>query len=205
MNGKLSRRGFVALGAGLLLGGAFVGTVAAQQAPQAPWGPGACPMGAGMGPWSGGPTGVGPGGAGGTMHAAIAAALGMSTDELFAALRSGKTVAQIAQEKGVDFETVVKAALDAHDKALDAQVAAGRLTREQADWMDAHMEANVRAMLSGQYGPGMGTGRGGPATGPGRGGPGMGPGMGPGWGPGMGPGRGGPGMMPGGGPSRPQR
>jgi hypothetical protein len=188
MRTRMTRRGFVALGAGLLLGGAIGGTALAQQAPQtpsAPWGPGACPMGFGAGPGPGGEVGAWPAG---VMHTAIASALGISQDELFAALRSGKMVAQLAQEKGVDLETVVKAADEAHDQALDAQVKAGRLTQEQADWMDAHMEANIRAMLAGQFGPGM------------MGGPGFG--RRGGMGPDMGPGRHGPGMMPGFGPWR---
>jgi hypothetical protein len=191
MSGKLTRRGFVALAGGLLLGGALAGTAIAQQTAEPPWGPGACPMGFGGGPRAGrgrgaGPAGGGPGfgpGAGlqGATHGAIAAALGMSPDDLFTAMRSGKTVAQLAQEKGVDSETVVKAALEAHDKALDEQVQAGRLTREQADWMDSQMEARIRAMVAGQYGPDSRGGPGfGPGMGPGRHGPGMGPGFGPG-------------------------
>jgi hypothetical protein len=199
MSGKLTRRGFVALAGGLLLGGALAGTAVAQQTPEAPWGPGSCPMGfgggprAGRGPGAGGGPGFGPGagrgpGAGpvadlqGTAHGAIAAALGMSSEELFAATRSGKTIAQLSQEKGVDLETVVKAALEAHDKALEEQVQAGRLSQEQADRMDARMEARIRAMVAGQYGPGSGGGPGfGPGMGPGRRSPGMGPGFGPGW------------------------
>ncbi len=210
MSGKLTRRGFVAVAGGLLLGGALAGTALAQQssqAPQGPWGPGACPMGfgggprAGHGPGAGPAAGGGPGagpaagrgpgfgpGAGmqGTMHDAIASALGISTDDLSAALRSGKTVAQIAQEKGISLETVAEAAEKAHDEALAAQVQAGRLTQEQADWMDARMEGNLTAMLSGQHGPGM---TGGPGFGPGRGSGRRGPGMGPGMMPGFGPGR----------------
>jgi hypothetical protein len=199
MSGKLTRRGFVALAGGLLLGGALAGTAVAQQSTEAPWGPGTCPMGfgggprAGRGPGAGGGPNFGPGagrgpGAGpaaglqGTTHDAIATALGMSSDELFTAMRSGKTVAQLAQEKGVELEAVVKAALEAHDKALDAQVQAGRLSQEQADLMDSRMEAKIRAMIAGQYGPGSGGGPGsGPGMGPGRRGPGMGNGFGPGW------------------------
>ena len=93
-------------------------------------------------------------------------------------MRSGKTVAQLAQEKGIDLETVVQAALEAHDKALDEQVQAGRISQEQADWMDTRMEANLRAMVAGQHGQGMRGGPG-PGMGPGRRGPGMGPGFGP--------------------------
>jgi hypothetical protein len=198
MSERISRRGFVALGGALLFGGALAGTALAQQGTETPW---TCPMGfgtgprVGAGPWSGGGPDAGPVGQAGTMHQVLADALGMSTDELFAAQRSGKTIAQLAQEKGVDFETVVTAVLEAHDKALEAQVAAGRLTREQADWMDAHMEANIRAMLAGQHGPGM-------MGGPGFGvrGPGFASGMGPAMMPGMGPGRRGPGNGPGSGP-----
>jgi hypothetical protein len=203
MSGKLTRRGFVVLAGGLLLGGALAGTAVAQQATDAPWGPGACPMGfgsgprAGQGPGAGGGPGFGPGGGRGpgagpaaglqdTTHGAIAATLGLSAEELFTALRSGKTIAQLAQEKGVDLETVVTAALEAHDKALDAQVQAGRISQEQADLMDSRMEARIRAMVAGQYGPGSGGGPGfgpgmGPGMHPGRRGPGMGPGFGPGW------------------------
>lgn len=182
MKVRLTRRGFVALAGGLLLGGAVAGTAFAQQAAGPSWGPGACPMGAGGGPRSGGRPGAGPMGQAGAPHAAIAAALGMNSEDLFTAQRSGKTIAQLAQEKGVDLDTVVKTALEAHDKALDAQVQAGRLTQEQADSMDARMEANVRTMVTQQHGPGSG---GGPGSGsgmwPGRRGPGMGPGFGPGW------------------------
>ena len=171
MSGKLTRRGFMALAGGLLLGGALAGTAVAQQTTEAPWGPGACPMGFGGGPRAGRGPGAGPAAGGGpgaglegVTHGAIAAALGMSSEELFTAVRTGKTVAQLAQEKGVDPETVVKAALEAHDKVLDEQVQAGRISQEQADWMDSHMETRIRAMLAGQYGPGM---RGGPGFGPG--------------------------------------
>lgn len=197
MNAKMSRRGFIALGATAVLGAAVASTALAQQTPptpQAPWGG---PMGPGMRPWGGSGPGMGLGAGPGSMHQAIASALGMSTDELFAELRSGKTVAQIAQEKGVDLDTVIEEAEKAHDEALDTQLQAGRLTKEQADWMDAHMESNIRAMFSGQVGPGT---MGGPGFGPG--GPGAGSSNGPGWGPGMGPGRRGPGMMPGFGPRR---
>ena len=193
MSGKLTRRGFVALAGGLLLGGALAGTAVAQQSTEPPWSPGACPVGfgggprAGRGPGTGPSAGRGPGagpaaGLQGTTHGAIAAALGMSSEELFTAMRSGKTIAQLSQEKGVDLETVVKTALEAHDKALDEQVQAGRLSQEQADWMDSRMEARIRAMVAGQYGPGSRGGPGfGPGMGPGRHGPGMGPGFGPGW------------------------
>src|SRR6266536_3326933 len=185
MNAKMSRRGFVALGATLVLGAAVAGTAIAQQTPLTSWGPGVCPMGFGGRSRANGRAGIGPAaGLQGPAHEAVASTLGISSDELFTAMRSGKTVAQLAQEKGVDLDAVVAAALKAHDETLDARVQAGRLTQSQADWMDSHMETNVRAMFAGQFGAGM------------MGGPDFGPAMGSG----MGPGRHGPGMAPGFGP-----
>lgn len=190
MNGRLTRRGFIALAGGLVLGGAAAGTALAQQAP---WPSGACPMGSG----DAGQPGSGPAaGRAGAPHEAIATALGMTVEELFAAQRSGKTITQIAQERGIDLGTVVAAALGAHKQALDSQVQAGQLTQGQADQMQAHMEANIRAHMAGQTGHGMWGGPGFSMPGAGMG-PGMGPGMMPGMGPGMMPGHHGPGMMPG--------
>ena len=47
------------------------------------------------------------------MHAAAATALGITVTDLEAQLDGGKTVAQIAQERGVDFATVQAAMRDA--------------------------------------------------------------------------------------------
>ena len=79
--------------------------------------------------------GHGPGGGRGSLGSAeleaAAKALGMTTDDLSAALKEGKTLEQLATEKGVDFQTVqdaIRAArplrlgsteLDAAAKALD--------------------------------------------------------------------------------------
>ena len=120
----------------------------------------------------------------GVAHEAIAAAFGMTPEELFAAQRAGKTIAQLAEEQGVDLETVVAAAIGAHKDALAARVQAGELTQAQPDQAQARMEPRIREHVVGLYGPGDRGGRGfGPGMGPGRRGPGMGPGIGPGFGP----------------------
>lgn len=186
MNANVIRRSALALTAALLLGVGVIGAAAAQDATPTPTpAPGAyCPMhlygpGPGAGPGAG--WGYGPmAGFAGAQHEAIARALGMTVDELYAARQEGKTVAQLAAERGVDLETVVAAALEVHKQALDALVAAGRLTQAQADLMLAHAEANIRAHFAGTYGP---------AYGPGMMGRGFGPGYGPmhrGFGPGTG-------------------
>ncbi|MGE5601482.1 MAG: hypothetical protein ACM30E_00425 [Nitrososphaerales archaeon] len=68
----------------------------------------------------------------------VASKLGMTPAELFEALHSGKTLSQIATEKGVDLATI-ETALNANRvtemKARLAQaVTAGTITQEEADW-----------------------------------------------------------------------
>ena len=59
--------------------------------------------------------------------------LGMTGDELMTALRDGKTIAGLAEEKGVDTQVITDACLAQWKAKLDAQVAAGTLTQEEAD------------------------------------------------------------------------
>ena len=70
---------------------------------------------------------------------ATAEALGLSPEQLFTELHSGKTLTDLAAEKGVDLQTVQDAVAaarkDAMKQAIEQAVADGRLTREQADWM----------------------------------------------------------------------
>ena len=70
---------------------------------------------------------------------AVAEALGMTTDELQAALQDGKTLADLAEEKGVEIQALRDAAEAAEKTArieqIEQAVTDGDLTREQADWM----------------------------------------------------------------------
>ena len=70
---------------------------------------------------------------------AAAKALGMTPDELFTELHSGKTLADIEKEKNVDAQTVTDAVAavrkDAISKAIEQAVTDGRMTRAQADWL----------------------------------------------------------------------
>jgi lambda repressor-like predicted transcriptional regulator len=77
----------------------------------------------------------------------IAETLGMTDDELLAALQDGKTVAQVAEEKGVALETVVEALLAPRREALAERVAEGNLTQEQADTMLAEIQENLTNRL----------------------------------------------------------
>lgn len=107
----------------------------------------------GMGPRRGGPTQ--------SLVAVAAEQLGLSQQELAAELQAGKTIADVAAEKGVSAETIVEAFLAPRAGWLAEQVSSGQLTQEQADAMLAAMRANVTARLSQSTppaGPGYGPG-----------------------------------------------
>jgi hypothetical protein len=82
-----------------------------------------------------GPMGHGGGGRGmfGKGLDAAATALGMSEDDLRTALHGGQTIAQVAESKGVDVQTVIDALVADVKTHLDSEVASGDITQEQAD------------------------------------------------------------------------
>ena len=94
---------------------------------------------------------------------AAAEALGMTADELSTQLWGGKTLADIAEEKGVDLQAV-RAAVEAAQEqavrdAIEQAVEDGTLTREHADWL---LEGLDKGFWSGHgfggFGPGHGRG-----------------------------------------------
>ena len=102
---------------------------------------------------------------------ALAEKLGLTSDELTAEVNNGKTIAQIAEEKGVSSTDLAAALETAHQESLAQAVTDGTLTQEQADIMLAQMSGRYEwmleymgsgGMMSGQYGAGgMMNGRGG--------------------------------------------
>jgi hypothetical protein len=124
---------------------------------------------------------------------------GMPRAALTAELQAGKSIAEVASERGGDVSAILDTLLDPRIAALEAQVASGQITQAIADRRTSMMRTTLAEQLSRAggpqpQGPGQGPGMGrGPGMGPGQGrGPGMGPGMQPGQGrgPGMGPGQG---------------
>ena len=87
---------------------------------------------------------------------AAAEALDMTTDELISALRSGKTLEEIATEAGVEFQAVQDAIQVAHEEELrtriEQAVADGTMSQEKADWL---LEGLEKGFLDG---PGFGFG-----------------------------------------------
>lgn len=66
------------------------------------------------------------------METTAAAALGVSSADLRAELKAGKTIAQVAQEKGVPVQTVIDAMVAAANKDIDQAVTDGKLDAAQA-------------------------------------------------------------------------
>jgi hypothetical protein len=105
--------------------------------------------------------GGGPGGRGMGLAGlqAAAEALNMTTDDLITALRSGKTLEEIATEAGVDLQDVQDAiqaqrATEMRERIQQA-LDAGTITQEHADWL---LEGLEKGFLGGPGGFGHGPG-----------------------------------------------
>jgi hypothetical protein len=130
---------------------AFAGLAFAQSGtPDAP-GTGFRSGGFGGGRWNGA-EGYGP------MHeymvVAFAEALGISAEDLQAAIDSGKTMWDVAQDQGKTEAEFAELMISARTSALNQAVEDGVITREQADWMIARMAQ----MQANGYGPGSNMG-----------------------------------------------
>ncbi|MDQ6695825.1 MAG: hypothetical protein M3Z46_00010 [Actinomycetota bacterium] len=132
------------------------------------------------GPGFGGPAFGGPGfgepgfggpGRGGMGHehgrptAAVAKAIGISESDLTTALRSGKTIAQVAQAHGVTTQKVIDALVADGKTKIAAAVKSGKLTQAQADKIEAGLTQQVTKLVNGTFRrgdgrPGIGSGRG---------------------------------------------
>jgi hypothetical protein len=95
---------------------------------------------------------------------AAAGALGISEQDLATQLRGGKTLAGLAQERGIDPQVVIDALVAEVRTHLDERVAAGDLTREKADERLAKATERIIDMVNnGRPERGAGGGPGGPA------------------------------------------
>jgi hypothetical protein len=111
----------------------------------------------------------------------IAKLLGMTLDQIWAERIQGKTLADIAKDKGVDTQKLVDALVASQKTMLDQAVTDNRLTQAQADKWLAWYAQSAALQLTEPYGPGFGMGgmRGGPGGHGGPGGPGGMRGQGP--------------------------
>jgi hypothetical protein len=113
----------------------------------------------------GGGPGGGRGPLGGAGLEAAAEVLGMTTDELISALRSGSTLEELASEAGLDFQAVQDAIQAAHATAMRERIQqaldAGTITQEHADWLLEGLDKGFIGApggfgLGGPRGPGFG-------------------------------------------------
>jgi len=79
--------------------------------------------------------------------------LGMSADELKAELRQGKSLAQVAQEKGIGTDDFKSRLLSQVDQQLAQLVQQGRLTQQQADQLGQSIRDNIDAIVNAQGRP----------------------------------------------------
>ncbi len=104
------------------------------------------------------------GGIGGPQNSLVAVAgkvLNMSQTDLVAALNNGKTIADVAKEKGISTDKIVGEFLANRSTSLKTLVDAKRITQAQADSWLATMKTNVTAQLTAKFTPrgyGMGAG-----------------------------------------------
>jgi len=172
MSGKVKKWGLVAGMAGglaallvvaVVAGGVlFAATTASAQETDPTPGPRWDGEGCGMFGWGGGSW---------TVFDTIAEALGLTPNELFTESHDeGKSVSEIAEERGVELDAVQDAVnasrAEARREAIAQAVEDGRITQEQADWI-------LEGIEQGFHMGGRGMGRGGHM--------GLGPGLGGGW------------------------
>ena len=131
---KFGLVGILVFGAmAVLITGAALAQDSTPTSPTTPDNTAPVPWGRGFGRGLGGQVGLD----------AAAQALGMTTDELTAQLWAGKTLATIAEEKGVDLvelQATVQAAVQAAQEstmrdAINQAVQDGIITQENADWL----------------------------------------------------------------------
>lgn len=108
-----------------------------------------------MGDGDGDHGGRGPGGFGDL--AAAATAIGVSEDELRTAVDGGQTIAQVAAAKGVSTDAVVAAMVAALKAHFEPEIASGEHTQAEVDQILAGATAQMTAVVNGQqpaFGPG---------------------------------------------------
>ncbi len=84
--------------------------------------------------------------------------LGLTVDELLSELEGGRSIADVAEQRGVNAQTIADAYIAVRTEILDEVVAEGRITQEQADEMLAHvteeMAEHLNEPFDEEHGPG---------------------------------------------------
>jgi hypothetical protein len=157
----------LAVGLFLVSGSAWAQAPAAQQAVQGPGarfvdanGDGVCDnlgsgagFGRGAGRWGNGRGAgrMGRGMGGSSLVTVVSRTTGQDWTAVVTGLRSGKSLAQIAEEGGKSAQDVVDAVIAERAPAVRQAVSSGRLTQAQADQVLANMRQNVQDNLAGGW------------------------------------------------------
>jgi prolyl-tRNA editing enzyme YbaK/EbsC (Cys-tRNA(Pro) deacylase) len=80
----------------------------------------------------------------------VADAIGISADDLRAALRDGQTLAAVAEANGVDPQDVIDVLVENGTARLDAAVAAGRIDQATADQRKAGLPERAADLVNGE-------------------------------------------------------
>lgn len=108
--------------------------------------------------------GHGPQGAGrqamSELFGTAAQALGLTTDELKTELRAGKSIADIARERGIDPQTVIDALAGSVDTKIDQAVADGKIPADRAADAKAKARERITEMVNNTGGAFKGHGHG---------------------------------------------
>ena len=77
----------------------------------------------------------------------VAQRLGMTADELKQALKDGKTIAQLAQEKGISLDSLTKALSAQRTAKIQQALKDGKITQDQASKMLDNLKKNLTNRL----------------------------------------------------------
>ncbi len=80
----------------------------------------------------------------------VTSLLGIEEDALREALRSGQTLAEVAEANGVSSDALIDELVAERNARLDDKVADGSLTAEEADEIRANIEERVTARVNGE-------------------------------------------------------
>ena len=80
---------------------------------------------------------------------AAAAYLGLTEEQLETQLENGKSLAQVAKDRGKSVDGLIQALVDQATKRLDAAVAAGRLTKAQEQQILVGLEQRITDFVNG--------------------------------------------------------
>lgn len=101
----------------------------------------------------------GQGGPGSAMHEyrddiqdVVAEKLGLSTEELSSGLKGGKTLAELAEEKGVSTEDLAEAVTSKVNEIVDSLVADGEMTAEKAERIKSHVQDHALEQIENGHG-----------------------------------------------------